>query len=187
MRWVERLCATALAGSGLLFAGCASTPQAAADVPQGESIEIAARGGGNYSIGEDSPTDCAGLLKRLKKAPARQFVFTHSDTVGDVACGAALAQQSQGKVLFRDADGNIPAHIAALFKTIEQGAATTVWCATSRQLDGMGGVYCEDCDIAEALPADTKELRGVMPWAMDTEAAARLWTLSERLLGITFA
>ncbi len=87
---------------------------------------------------------------------------------------------------FRDADGNIPSHIAALFKTIEQGAATTVWCATSRQLDGMGGVYCEDCDIAEALPADTTELRGVMPWAMDEEAAARLWTLSEKLLGISF-
>ncbi len=87
---------------------------------------------------------------------------------------------------FRDADGNIPAHIAALFKTIEQGAATTVWCATSRQLDGMGGVYCENCDIAEALPADTKELRGVMPWAMDAEAAERLWTLSEKLLDISF-
>lgn len=87
---------------------------------------------------------------------------------------------------FRDADGNIPAHIAALFKTIEQGAATTVWCATSRQLDGKGGVYCENCDIAEALPADTKELRGVMPWAIDPEAAERLWTLSEKLLGISF-
>jgi NAD(P)-dependent dehydrogenase (short-subunit alcohol dehydrogenase family) len=88
---------------------------------------------------------------------------------------------------FRDAEGNIPAHIAALFKTIEQGAATSVWCAISRQLDGMGGVYCENCDIAEALPADSKELRGVMPWAMDAEAAERLWTLSEKLLGISFA
>lgn len=107
MRWAERLYATSLAGSGLLFAGCASTPQAAADIPQGESIEIAARGGGSYSIGEDSPTDCAGLLKRLKKAPAKQFVFTRSNTVGDVTCGAALAQQSQGKVLFRDADGKL--------------------------------------------------------------------------------
>ena len=33
-------------------------------------------------------------------------------------------------------------------KTTEQGAATSVWCATSPQLDGMGGVYCEDVDIA---------------------------------------
>ncbi len=36
------------------------------------------------------------------------------------------------------------------FKTVPQGAATSVWCATSGQLDGMGGVYCEDCDIARA-------------------------------------
>jgi hypothetical protein len=36
----------------------------------------------------------------------------------------------------------------ASFKTIEQGAATTVWCATSPQLAGLGGVYCENCDIA---------------------------------------
>ncbi len=97
-----------------------------------------------------------------------------------------VSDEDMEAIGFRDADGNIPSHIAALFKTIEQGAATTVWCATSRQLDGMGGVYCEDCDIAEALPADTTELRGVMSWAMDEEAAARLWTLSEKLLGISF-
>jgi hypothetical protein len=34
------------------------------------------------------------------------------------------------------------------FETMEQGAATTVWCATSSQLDGLGGAYCENCDIA---------------------------------------
>src|SRR5262249_26485693 len=39
-------------------------------------------------------------------------------------------------------------------KNAEQGAATSVWCATSPQLDGMGGVYCEDVDIAESVPAD---------------------------------
>ena len=64
-------------------------------------------------------------------------------------------------------------------KTIEQGAATSVWCATSPQLDGMGGVYCEDCDIAEAVPADFPEQRGVRPWAMDPSFAERLWTMSE--------
>ncbi len=31
---------------------------------------------------------------------------------------------------------------------MEQGAATSVWCATNPRLDGLGGVYCEDCDIA---------------------------------------
>jgi NAD(P)-dependent dehydrogenase (short-subunit alcohol dehydrogenase family) len=69
------------------------------------------------------------------------------------------------------------------FKTAEQGAATSVWCATSPQLAGMGGVYCEDCDVAEAVPADYPQPRGVRPWAMDPEAAERLWTLSEEWTG----
>jgi len=44
-----------------------------------------------------------------------------------------------------DDDGNP----VGQFKTPEQGAATSVWAATSPQLDGMGGVYCADCDIAD--------------------------------------
>ena len=73
------------------------------------------------------------------------------------------------------------------FKTTEQGAATSVWCATSPQLDGMGGVYCEDCDIAEAVPADFPQQRGVRPWAMDPSLAERLWTMSEEWTGVPFA
>jgi NAD(P)-dependent dehydrogenase (short-subunit alcohol dehydrogenase family) len=69
------------------------------------------------------------------------------------------------------------------FKTPDQGAATSVWCATSSQLDGMGGVYCEDCDIAEAVPADFPQQRGVRPWAMDPSFAERLWTMSEGWTG----
>jgi len=73
------------------------------------------------------------------------------------------------------------------FKNAEQGAATSVWCATSPQLEGMGGVYCEDVDIAEAVPADSPELGGVRPWAMDPDLAERLWTKSEEWTGVTFA
>jgi NAD(P)-dependent dehydrogenase (short-subunit alcohol dehydrogenase family) len=69
-------------------------------------------------------------------------------------------------------------------KTPQQGAATSVWCATSPQLDGMGGVYCADCDIARALPGDeSTELHGVRPRATDPIAAGRLWQLSEQLTG----
>lgn len=71
-------------------------------------------------------------------------------------------------------------------KTIEQGAATSVWCATSPQLDGMGGVYCEDCDIAEAVPADFSGQSGVRPWAMDPSFAERLWKKSEEWTGVPF-
>jgi hypothetical protein len=71
-------------------------------------------------------------------------------------------------------------------KTPEQGAATSVWCATSPQLNGMGGVYCADCNIARALPGDdSPELHGVRPRATDQVAAGRLWQLSEQLTGAT--
>jgi NAD(P)-dependent dehydrogenase (short-subunit alcohol dehydrogenase family) len=80
-----------------------------------------------------------------------------------------------------DEDGNL---INDNFKTTEQGAATSVWAATSPQLHGMGGVYCEDCDIAELVPDDDKGMVGVRSYAVDPEQAARLWTLSAELTGV---
>ncbi|MFD0004247.1 SDR family NAD(P)-dependent oxidoreductase [Streptomyces sp. NPDC127178] len=70
------------------------------------------------------------------------------------------------------------------FKTPEQGAATQVWAATSPQLNGMGGVYLEDCDIAGPAAEDDEDRSGVMAWATDPEQAARLWTLSAELTGV---
>jgi NAD(P)-dependent dehydrogenase (short-subunit alcohol dehydrogenase family) len=74
--------------------------------------------------------------------------------------------------------------VGSTYKTTEQGAATSVWCATSPQLDDMGGVYCEDADIATPVAADAIQLGGVRPWAMDPEAAERLWGLSEGWTGV---
>jgi NAD(P)-dependent dehydrogenase (short-subunit alcohol dehydrogenase family) len=71
-------------------------------------------------------------------------------------------------------------------KTPEQGAATSVWAATSPQLEGMGGVYCEDCDIAEPTDPDDpmKRYRGVDPHAIDRDAAERLWAVSAEMTGV---
>ncbi|MGD9979950.1 MAG: oxidoreductase [Hyphomonadaceae bacterium] len=82
-----------------------------------------------------------------------------------------------------DADGKVDER----FKTPTQGAATSVWCATNAQLDGQGGVYCEDCDIAAQVPADDKGFAGVRPWAIDPVLADKLWDLSERMTGVRFA
>ena len=70
----------------------------------------------------------------------------------------------------------------ASFKTIEQGAATQIWAATSPQLDGRGGLYCMDCDVAPL--ADDASKPGVRPHAIDPAEAARLWTLSAELTGV---
>ena len=70
-----------------------------------------------------------------------------------------------------------------LMKNVEQGAATSVWCATSPQLAGMGGVYCENADIA-AETTDPEATTGVRPWATDPQAAQKLWSLSEGWTGL---
>ncbi len=71
------------------------------------------------------------------------------------------------------------------FKTPEQGAATSTWAATSPMLDNLGGVYCEDCDIAEPTAPDSPEARisGVNAHAIDPESAAHLWRYSAQLTG----
>ncbi|MFJ8137689.1 oxidoreductase [Streptomyces sp. NPDC096013] len=73
-------------------------------------------------------------------------------------------------------------------KTVRQGAATGVWCATSPRLDGLGGVYCENVDISPLVTPENEaawyageNTPGVLPRAVDPEAAARLWEVSERL------
>ena len=71
------------------------------------------------------------------------------------------------------------------FKSVEQGAATTVWAATSPELEGRGALYLEDCQIAE--PAAPGEDGGVESYAIDPVAADRLWALSEELVGEAFA
>ncbi|MGW5732770.1 MULTISPECIES: SDR family NAD(P)-dependent oxidoreductase [Streptomyces] len=70
------------------------------------------------------------------------------------------------------------------FKSPAQGAATAVWAATSPLLDGHGGAYCQDCDVAEPATTQDMLIGGVKPWATDPEAAARLWHLSTRLTGL---
>ncbi len=73
-----------------------------------------------------------------------------------------------------------------LFKTIEQGAATSVWAAVAPELEGHGGLYLEDCNQAEpAVPE--KPYSGVHAHASDPEAAERLWVESETMVGETFS
>ncbi|MDC7693466.1 SDR family NAD(P)-dependent oxidoreductase [Asticcacaulis sp. DXS10W] len=84
----------------------------------------------------------------------------------------------------RNADGSFTMEDPSLFKTVETGAGAIVWCALSTQLDGMGGVYCEDCDIARPAVPDDRTF-GVANYACDPENAERLWTLSERLTGVS--
>lgn len=79
-----------------------------------------------------------------------------------------------------DEDGNVNPR----FKTPEQGASTTVWAAVGAELEGIGGLYLEDCHEAEAA-TDPDAMVGVNPWALDPIAAEELWAACEAVHGET--
>lgn len=84
------------------------------------------------------------------------------------------------------APGASPSEGASRWKSVEQGAATQVWASIAPELAGRGGLYLEDSHITG--PSPTVESRsGFAPWALDGEAARKLWTLSEKRVGASFA
>lgn len=73
------------------------------------------------------------------------------------------------------------------WKTIPQGAATSVWAAFVAPADDIGGRYCEDCHVAEVTTGTLSPISpGVRPYALDPENAKTLWTKSEDMVGERF-
>jgi len=70
-----------------------------------------------------------------------------------------------------------------VFKTVEEGASTTLWAATSPLLEDRGGVYCEDCNIAAPNPPEGA-FYGVHPHIRNVQTAEQLWALSEEITGL---
>jgi len=76
-------------------------------------------------------------------------------------------------------ENNLPAN----FKTPEQGAATSVFLASSQLVEGIGGRYFLDCNEAETVCERNAVMSGVAPFALDVANAERLWEESLRMLG----
>ncbi|MCD1622297.1 oxidoreductase [Citromicrobium bathyomarinum] len=80
-------------------------------------------------------------------------------------------------------DGELSEQAAKMFKSVTQGASTTLWAATSPALKDRGGEYCEDCDIAQlADPENRSRYNKVQPYAVDEDNAQRLWAMSEEMV-----
>lgn len=124
------------------------------------------------------------LDNRAKEHNVRAYSL-HPGSIGGTELGRDASLELWQKMGFCDADGTILPEVAASLKTIPQGAATTVWCATSPKLDTIGGVYCEDVEIAK-LAMDTTTSEGVKLYSLDKNNAKRLWKLSEEMTGISF-
>jgi NAD(P)-dependent dehydrogenase (short-subunit alcohol dehydrogenase family) len=74
---------------------------------------------------------------------------------------------------------------AMTYKTIPQGAATSVWSGSVAGGDEVGGLYCEDCHVAEVAD-DPQSRGGVRSYALDPARADALWAKSEQMVGETF-
>lgn len=109
----------------------------------------------------------------------------HPGSIGGTELGREAPLELFQKMGFVDENGKMLPEVATSLKTVPQGAATSVWCATSPLLNNIGGVYCEDADIA-SLAADTSNSKGVNPYSLDEASAKRLWTLTEEMTGLKF-
>ena len=86
-----------------------------------------------------------------------------------------------------DEDGSPSEMAKNFFKTTSQGASTSLWCATSPNLNDIGGLFCEDCDVAKRKNEVDESLQryfGVADWAVDTDEASKLWDITEKMLGL---
>lgn len=134
------------------------------------------------------------LDKRGQTHGIRAF-SVHPGTIVNTNLSRHASKEDLLKAGVIDTQGNAIFDPLRQLKTIQQGASTSVWCATSPKLDGLGGVYCENNDIASVLTdltpmdpltgADVKGNFGVMPHAIDAEIATELWNLSEQLTGVS--
>jgi NAD(P)-dependent dehydrogenase (short-subunit alcohol dehydrogenase family) len=76
------------------------------------------------------------------------------------------------------------------FKSVPQGAATSVWAGVVAPADEVGGKYCEDCHVGKLIAADspaTVIAEGVRGYALDPENAKALWKKSEEMVREIFA
>jgi NAD(P)-dependent dehydrogenase (short-subunit alcohol dehydrogenase family) len=75
------------------------------------------------------------------------------------------------------------------WKTVPQGAATSVWAGVVASADEIGGQYCENCHVGKIVPDDapiTAISEGVRAYALDAKNAEALWKKSEELVGESF-
>lgn len=126
------------------------------------------------------------LDHRAKEYGVRSYAVHPGNT-----WGTNLLREAPMKILqqmgFFTEEGEPNSEVINSLKTIPQGAATTLWAATSPLLEEIGGVYLEDSDVA-GLAQDRSDglTSGVKSYSLSKSSAQRLWELSQELTGNTF-
>lgn len=124
------------------------------------------------------------LDNRAKQFNVRSYALCPG-AVGETELSREAPLDLFQKLGYVDSEGKLLPEVTASLKTIPQGAATTVWCATSPLLNDLGGVYCENVDIAELI-SDVKIIGGIKEYSLDENNAKKLWKLSEEMTEISF-
>jgi NAD(P)-dependent dehydrogenase (short-subunit alcohol dehydrogenase family) len=117
------------------------------------------------------------LDRRLRRAGVRAFAVHPGAIITDL--GRHLSQDDIRELLGRAPGGQMR------WKSVAAGAATAVWAATAPELAEQGGLYLEDCHVAGPKTTDDAP-EGYGGYALDPQAAARLWAASEEMVGARF-
>lgn len=141
-----------------------------------------------------SKTGAALIAVEFDRRHRRRGVRAASVHPGGILTGLSrhLAPGAM-EAMVKEIDGQLkaagkPAH---RFKSVGQGAATTVWAAIVAPANEIGGRYCENCHISTVLPVSQEQINamdeGVRRYALDPEVAKALWLKAEELVGERFA
>ncbi|WP_316846824.1 SDR family NAD(P)-dependent oxidoreductase [Pedobacter psychrodurus] len=134
------------------------------------------------------------LDERGKPFGVRSYAI-HPGVVQSTGLARSRSLEDMKKLGMLDADGKPVLKAVPGAKTVQQGISTQIWCAVSAQLNDIGGVYCENTDIAVLdvnfdptvdWRKNVESIKGVMPYALEKESAKKLWTISEEMSGVVF-
>ncbi|OQP44458.1 oxidoreductase [Niastella yeongjuensis] len=135
------------------------------------------------------------LNKRAQAYNVRSY-SVHPGAIVDTDLKRTMSMEKLIEMGVVDKDGNPVHDISRGLKTVAQGAATSVWCATNPILEDKGGVYCEDNniaalhtggqDVSDSVNRTRFNAKGVMEYAINETNAKKLWTLSEQLTNSSF-
>ncbi|CAF0981981.1 unnamed protein product [Didymodactylos carnosus] len=123
------------------------------------------------------------FAKQFNKLYAKEGVVAYSLHPGGIMSGLQkdLTREEMDAMGWLDENGKARDG----FKTVEQGASTTIWAALSPELEGkIDGVYCENCAISQGVVLEREKMYGMGPHTMDPDVAKRLWDVSMELTGL---
>ena len=118
------------------------------------------------------------LATEIERRYGTRGLHAHAVHPGGIMTGLQVHVQEQVAEWMKDGT------TLKRFKSVEQGAATTVWAAVAAEWEGKGGKFLENCSVAEPRTAETGPFKGYAAWVYDEEAAKRLWNETLKMVGL---